>query len=594
MINFLKDIANAFIIICSCIGGAFILFTIPPKEETVSDENISPAKSSHENTPAKKTINRKTRFLIILILLVLIALFVLFNQFTTYDLIGSYRTTDEATAFPAYAVRLDETKAINAFYPNQYGYATNKIVLSNKNEQDALIQSIDVVVDNYVNTDLPFFRFNIQSGNEKIEYHTFFGTVYEKEDGDSPLVYIGKLGKDGTPVNREPVKIGEEDEPIIPRISFPSSGLYTIHYIIDYSVAGQNKRLIMPNQTFYIPNAEEIPSICQWGIDPNQWKNETNYSYNELKKAAQNNTKLDNDLYSKLTDEDYINNVFIHLLTKREQSTPSPEDKTPTIDLSVVAEKLSYHLSWTKTDEAKEYIVKRSVNKESFTELFRTSDLDYVDEDVSYGNEYWYVIDTVLSNGDIVTSNMGIMYSPDKIPKFPEPEWARIRRILTPGEKVHLFVMPIDDRDKYMLTNGLTTTDTHLDKHFVKAFFQENEFVLVESPMRQKDTEIEKNKQLVYIKIKACDIYPSLSSVSKSANIKGIIITDNPTLYYGPGDGYVEDTGHKVSKGTEITILYKQDKQDDDDYYYVQYTDSNHDVRTWLKQTDVKVYINQN
>lgn len=568
MNNIVKDIISAILVLSGLVSGVISLIQFIQGDKTKDKSNEKEALGSSK----KKKIVR--------LFLSLIAIVVgIIGHIITFDLVETSHTTDEYYMHPSYAI-CAEGNAVRAVFPSTGEYALDKITLSNKNTQDASIHSISVAVDQYDDINLPFFKFDKKGTSNDIAY-MYLGSV-DKKTGTYRLVYNKQTNNDNSTTG--PVIIpGNRNNDLIPYISFQSPGLYTIHYIINYSVCGQEKQLVLSQQTIYVPNAEEIHPICLSGIDTNNWYTATDIEYSEFEDSITNKAQLKEESLNKLLDKKYINDVFDQLMPP----PPNPPEAGSTTDLSIVAEKLSYHLSWTKTDEAKEYIVKRSVNKESFTELSRTSDLEYIDEDVSYGNEYWYVIDTVLSNGDIVTSNMGVMYSPDEIPEFPKSDWARIERILTSTEKVHLFVMPIDD-PKYMLQNGLTT-DANLDNHYVKAFFPENEFLLVELPMRKKDKEAEKNKQIIYIKEKAFDINPTFPPIPKPANIKGIIIADNSTQYFGPSNEYIKDTNHKVSKGTEITILYKQG-----DYYYAQYTISDHDVRMWLKQTDVKVYINQN
>ena len=158
--------------------------------------------------------------------------------------------------FPAYTVR--DSRVMNAFVYYQDMRPSFDIVLCNPNDLEVIIDSIDIVIDEKeTDVTLPVYEINWANMGDD-EYSVFYGKVNPKNE-KTRLFYSGEGCSDyfdpseSENKTKKYAKMDANSEcKIVPFSPFAEPGVYTIHYVINYSLNGQSRQLSLPRETFYL------------------------------------------------------------------------------------------------------------------------------------------------------------------------------------------------------------------------------------------------------------------------------------------------------------------------------------------------------
>lgn len=161
---------------------------------------------------------------------------------------------------PAYAIYDSKIIKATTLAQTEDMHPDYDIVLSNANDLDIIINDIEIVIDEHINIVLDVYQ--TQIGAMSGGYNSVFYGQVHAHDKKAKLHYCGEVIPDfyDPEKDRQPnlyAKMEANSHDIItPYSPFEEPGLYTIHYVINYSLNGQHRQLKLPKETVYLANKD--------------------------------------------------------------------------------------------------------------------------------------------------------------------------------------------------------------------------------------------------------------------------------------------------------------------------------------------------
>ena len=187
-----------------------------------------------------------------------------------------------------------------------------QIYLCNTNDLDMIIDSIDVFVDDYIDKKLDVY-FSQTGGMGDGIFYEFYGNVHKNEKKVT-LQYMGEGNSDyfdpSNPENAHHTYAKMEansHDIVVPYAIFSDEGLYTIHYVINYSLNGQSRHLELPKQTVYLAS-ESTPKYYFSTYD---WQDYFGWYYDEFTSKVDNGVPIPKDKANKLLTVEKWHNFYI-------------------------------------------------------------------------------------------------------------------------------------------------------------------------------------------------------------------------------------------------------------------------------------------
>ena len=172
---------------------------------------------------------------------------------TNKPIAANYISCSNKYRTPQYAI--DQADKMYYSYITDTDFATDhRLLLTNSNGIDVSIISIKAVIDKYQPTTPKYVFYFQQKGKPSDNLKNIYRGLLRPYEQESGLTI--------DPSSDEILTIKANSElPLSPQVRFSKSGFYEFHYVIEYSLNGSIKKLVLPPKTLCITKQQEPVEI---------------------------------------------------------------------------------------------------------------------------------------------------------------------------------------------------------------------------------------------------------------------------------------------------------------------------------------------